>query len=127
MPRYRNHLLVRETNERGLSFHFEWDAETKPRAAFALGATAASTITSSPTTSRATSPPHENSLGHKTHYEHDGALVKLTFDAFDNVRTTENDDDNRVTAEIDELGNRTTTEYGVRGNLVLDRPHRAVR
>lgn len=115
---YNTHLLVKETNRNGLSFYFVYDGnDHNARCVRTWGdggiydhkitydVAAGITIV-------------ENSLGHKTTYVHDGAMVHTTLDAYGNKRQTEYDDGYRVVAEIDELGQRTAFAYDERGNLI---------
>lgn len=114
---YRGHLLVRETNRNGLSFYFQWDSP---------GATARCLRTwgddgiydhklTYDVEHKVTVV--ENSLGYKTTYHHDGALVTKTIDPLGAVTETEYDEDCRVLSEKDQLGRITTYGYDERGNL----------
>src|SRR5690606_12107422 len=60
----------------------------------------------------------ENSLGHKTTYLHDGAMVTKTIDALGNTTETHYDDAYRAKLELDPLGNPTLCTYDKRGNLI---------
>ncbi len=59
----------------------------------------------------------ENSLGQKTTYMHDGAMVHKVVDARGHTRQTEYDDAYRRVATSDALGQRSTFVYDERGNL----------
>ncbi len=114
---YKRHLLVQETNRNGLSFYFAWDGRDETaRCVRTWGDSGIydHKLTYDPARKLTTV---ENSLGFKTQYQHDGAMVTRVVDAFGNKRLTEYDADHRVTAEIDVLGQRTHNEHDERGNL----------
>jgi RHS repeat-associated protein len=115
--RYDGHLLIKETNRNGLSFHFEYDGKDERARCLrtwgddgiydhklsyddTLGITSVT-----------------NSLGHKTQHEHDGAMVRRRFDAFGNKRETEYGAGYLVLSEVDEAGQRTDYSYDERGNV----------
>jgi RHS repeat-associated protein len=111
---YRDHMLVRETLKSGLSFHFEYDGEQRCTRTWGDGGIYDHKLSYDPLFNLTTV---ENSLGFKTQYEHDGAMVHRTLDAFGNETRTEYGEGYRVLAEIDELGQRSVHEYDARGNL----------
>jgi RHS repeat-associated protein len=115
---YQGQLLVRETNKNGLSFYFAWDKfddtarcvrtwgdggiyDHKLTYDTDLGITVV-----------------EDSLGHKTTYVHDGAMVHEVIDALGNKQTTAYDQDYLVVEETDALGLSSRYAYDGRGNLV---------
>jgi RHS repeat-associated protein len=116
---YNQGLMVQDTNRNGLSFYFEYD-KAGPDARCTrtwgddgiydhkityddeLGVTLV-----------------VNSLGHKTTYHHDGAVVNMLVDANGCESTTEFDDNYNVIARIDALGRTTRYEYDERGNQTL--------
>jgi RHS repeat-associated protein len=112
---YQRDLLVRETLPSGLSFHFEYDAQERCTRTWGDGGLYDHKLHYDPNFRRTTV---TNSLGHKTVYEHDGAMVLRKVDALGNETRTELDDHYRVTATVDELGQRTEHTYDARGNLV---------
>ncbi len=114
---YKRHLLAQETNRNGLSFYFEWDSRDEAARCLRTwgdGGIYDHKLTYDVARNITTV---TNSLGFKTQYEHDGAMVKRVIDAYGNVRTTEYDVGYRIVAEVDELGQRTENEYDERGNL----------
>lgn len=120
---YAGHLLVKETDRNGLSFHFEYDGKDEHAKCLrtwgtggiydhklaydeALGIT---TIT--------------DSLGHKVYYTHVGGLVVRMVDAIGGTTELEYDDDNQLLRETDPLGRTTTYAYDERANTVkVERP-----
>jgi RHS repeat-associated protein len=112
---YRDRLLVRETLKGGLSFQFEYDADRRCVRTWGDHGIYDHKLTYDPLFKRTTV---ENSLGHKTVYEHDGAMVHRSIDALGNTCFTELDDAYRMVARVDELGQRTMHKYDERGNLV---------
>ncbi|WP_304608632.1 RHS repeat-associated core domain-containing protein [Hyalangium versicolor] len=114
---YRGHLLTRETDRVGLSFHFEYDGE---------GAEAWCTHTWGDRNlytrkitydKNARKTAVTNSLGHTTHYFSNewGAVVKQV-DALGGERIHEFDEFMNPIAESDPLGHVTRYEYDARGN-----------
>jgi RHS repeat-associated protein len=110
---YRERLLVRETLKSGMSFHFSYDEQERCVRTWGDGGLYDHKLSYDPLFQRTTV---ENSLGHKAIYEHDGAMVHRRTDALGNVCCTEYDSGYRVTASVDELGQRTTHTYDARGN-----------
>ena len=115
--RYQRHLMVQETNRNGLSFYFEYD-HSGPGARctrtwgdggiydhkIAYDVAQQTTVV-------------ENSLGQKTTYHHDGALVLETRDALGHRTQTHYDEDHQIIATFDALGLATRYAYDERGNL----------
>jgi RHS repeat-associated protein len=117
--RYQRHLLVQETNRNGLSFYFAYDAcdeSARCVRTWGDGGIYDHKLTYEVDRKLTTV---ENSLGHKTLYEHDGAMVSRTIDAFGNTRLTRHGDGYAVLEEVDELGQRTRFAYDERGNLTV--------
>ena len=112
---YDDHLLVRETDRVGLSFHFEWDRATRRcvrtwgdggihdhRLAFEDAKT---TVT--------------NALGFCVVAHHDDAgLVVRTIDALGHASSLERNEFHEVVASVDALGQRTRITRDARGNPV---------
>ena len=114
---YRGHLLAKETNRNGLSFHFEYDGTDEHARCLrtwgdggiydhklsyddALGIT---TVV--------------DSLGHAVRYEHQDGQVLRTVDPLGGVTERVYDEDNQLLAEQDPLGRRTSYTYDARGNM----------
>ncbi|HEV2927075.1 MAG TPA: DUF6531 domain-containing protein, partial [Propionibacteriaceae bacterium] len=112
---YRKHLLVKETNRNGLSFHFEYDGETERarcirtwgdggiydhQLRYEQGFTVVT-----------------NSLGHATTYFHFGGLVHKTVDPLGGVTLTERNGMNDLVRETDALGRTTEYKHDDRGNV----------
>jgi RHS repeat-associated protein len=112
---YEGHLLVRETDRTGLSFHFAYDGADERarclrtwgdggiydhRLTYAVGLT---TVV--------------NSLGHATEHEHEGGLVVRRVDALGGESRTRFEYRQPV-EEADALGRATTREYDHRGNEI---------
>jgi RHS repeat-associated protein len=112
---YQDRLLVRETLKSGLSFHFTYDSQERCVRTWGDGGLYDHKLSYDPLFQRTTV---ENSLGHKTVYEHDGAMVHREVDALGNERRTEFGEGYRVLASVDELGHRTSHTYDQRGNLL---------
>lgn len=115
---YDHHLLVRETDRNGLSFYFEYDrADHAARCLHTWGDGGIYDhrlhydINENITTVR-------NSLGHKTAYYHDGALVHRTVDPLGAETRTNFNEHGQPLCETDELDNKTEYEYDERGNTV---------
>ena len=116
---YRDHLLTKETNRAGLSFHFEY-AELEPGRSYC-------------TRTWGTDGIHDNtveydldgqltvvtnSLGHTTkYYWNELGLVIRTVDPLGHQAITRYTDSGRVRHAVDELGNLTHFGYDDRGNL----------
>ncbi len=115
---YQRHLLVRETNRNGLSFYFEYDQtdlDARCTRTWGDGGIYDHKLTYDKELGLTVV---ENSLGHKTSYFHDGAMVTRVLDPFGNESTTELDENYRVIRQTDELKRSTSYEYDARGNLI---------
>lgn len=115
---YRRHLLLRETNRNGLSFHFEYDGPDEHARcvrtwgdgdiyAHRLSYDIERNITTV-----------TNSLGNKAQYQHRGGVVVRSVDALGGITRTEYDECDRKIHEIDPLGGSRRLRYDARGNLV---------
>ena len=117
---YQHHLLVKETNRNGLSFHFQYEAEVPGarclrtwgdggiydhKLDYQIGCT---TVT--------------NSLGYKTKHFHARGLVFRTVDALGAVTETARNEWDEVVREVDPLGETTVLEHDQRGNVVAITP-----
>jgi RHS repeat-associated protein len=114
---YQHHLLTQETDRNGLSFYFAYDgsdADARCIRTWGDGGIYDHKL-SYDLDSNVTVV--EDSLGHKTTYFHDGAMVTKTIDALGNTTETEYDDAHRVVTETDALGGKTRYAYDDRGNL----------
>jgi YD repeat-containing protein len=114
---YQHHLLARETDRNGLSFYFAYDAfgqHGKCVRTWGDGGIydhkLAYDIDGNITVV-------EDSLGYRTAYFHDGAVVVKTVDALGNTTEKEYDDNRRVVSETDALGRKSSYAYDERGNL----------
>jgi YD repeat-containing protein len=113
---YQHHLLVKETDRNGLSFYFAYDvAGPEGRCVRTWGDGGIYDHKLSYVGPDVTVV--EDSLGHKTTYTHDGAVVTRSVDPLGAVRETEYDDSYRVLSETDPLGRKTRYAYDERGNL----------
>lgn len=115
---YESHLLVKETDRNGLSFYFQYDAKNENGRCVRTwgdGGIYDHKITYDDERRVTTV---VNSLGYKTHYEHDGALVIRTVNALGLVTSNEYNEWNELEKETDPLGFATTNRYDGRGNLV---------
>ena len=117
--KYKDHLLVQETNPNGLSFYFEYEGSDHTAKCIRTWGDKgiynhrltylddeALTIV-------------ENSLGHKTrHYWNSNGLVTEVIDARGGVRITEYNEFNEKLSETDPVGNVTSYEYDEFGNQI---------
>jgi YD repeat-containing protein len=116
---YKRHLLAQETNRNGLSFYFEYDGrDHHARCVRTWGDDGIYDHTLTYDVDRKLTTV-ENSLGHKTQYEHDGSMVRRTIDAFGNTRSAKYGDGYCVLENVDELGQKTEYAYDDRGNLTM--------
>jgi len=116
---YKRHLLVQETNRNGLSFYFQYDGgDENARCVHTWGDAGIYDHKLTYAVDRKLTTV-ENSLGHKTLYEHDGSMVLRTVDAFGNTRRAKYGEGYCVLEEIDELGQHTNYSYDARGNLTM--------
>ena len=113
---YERSLLVKETNRNGLSFYFAWDG--KEETARCVRTWGDGGIYDHKLVYDGRKTTVETSLGYKTTYLHDGAMVHKVLDAYGNISLTEYTAGHRVSAEINELGQRTSYKYDARGNLI---------
>ena len=113
--RYEHHLLVQETKKSGVSFYFTYDGrDASARCTRTWGDGG---IYDHKLTYDGNKTVVENSLGHKTLYVHDGAMVHETVDALGHTTETHYDDAYRVKMALDALRNPTAFQYDARGNL----------
>ncbi|NVB42049.1 RHS domain-containing protein [Pseudenhygromyxa sp. WMMC2535] len=115
---YRDHLLVRETDRNGLSFHFEY--ETIAGAARCVRTWGdedifVRTLEYEVAEGRTIETDGE---GHRTIHQHDGVLVKATTDPLGHRTSFEHDEWGRLTRRTDPLGASTSFTHDSRGNLV---------
>jgi YD repeat-containing protein len=116
--RYKHHLLVQETDRKGLSFHFEYDAkDERARCLRTHGDGDLYARTFSYDEARGITTVRD-SLGNKTLYEHRGGLVVRKVDPIGAVTLFEYDAFNQQTSQTDALGRHTRYEYDARGQLV---------
>jgi RHS repeat-associated protein len=112
---YQRHLLAQELNKNGLSFYFQYDG--RDETARCIRTWGDGGIYDHKLTYDGGRTVVENSLGHKTTYVHDGAMVRQVIDALGNVTKTTHDSGYRVVAEENALGQVTRHTYDERGNL----------
>ena len=113
---YRAHLLVRETNKNGLSFHFQYDREDVR--AKCLRTWGDGGIYDHKLSYRFGETAVENSLGHTTTYFHKGGTVYKTVDALGVTTLTERNEFGELVKEADGLGQPTVYTHDERGNVV---------
>jgi RHS repeat-associated protein len=115
---YESHLLVQETDRAGLSFYFAYDG--KDETAKCVRTWGDSGIydhkLSYDDLLQVTTV--ENSLGHKTLYEHQGGLVIRTVDPLGATSLVSYDAFAQKLSETDANGLTTTYAYDERGNLL---------
>ncbi len=114
---YQRHLLARETNKNGLSFYFEYDgldSQARCIRTWGDGGIYNHQLRYDPDANVTLV---QNSLGHVTTYHHDGSMVHKVIDPLGHQTATEYDENYRVVAEIDALGQRSVSRYDTRGNL----------
>jgi RHS repeat-associated protein len=113
---YEGHLLVRETDRTGLTFHFEYDG-TDERArcvhTWGDGGLYERHLTYEPALTTVT-----DSLGHITRHEYEHGLVVRTVDPLGAQSRVEYEYQQPV-QEIDALGQVTSYKYDYRGNPAL--------
>ena len=120
--RYRDHLLVQETDRNGQNFYFEWGgagadaADAKCLRTWGDGGIYDHKLTYDDDAGLTTV---ENSLGHKTRYFHRGGVVYKTEDALGHTTETKYGRNNEVVQETDELGRVTLYEYDERKDVTL--------
>ncbi len=118
---YRNHLLCRETDRNGLSFHFEYDGNDENASCIRTWGDAgifARTLTYDPANQRTTV---VDSRGGSTLYEWNAlGLVTREVDPLGNEKQMEYDDDGNRIAETNACGEKTTYAYDERGCLTSD-------
>jgi RHS repeat-associated protein len=113
---HRTHLLAKETNRNGLSFHFQYDGEDeKARCVRTWGDGG---IYDHKLTYEQGYTVVENSLGFKTTYFHSRGVVVRTTDALGAVRQTERNGFNELIRETDPLGHAIEYQRDHRGNIV---------
>ncbi|MEL6852460.1 MAG: DUF6531 domain-containing protein, partial [Bacteroidota bacterium] len=113
---YRGHLLVKETNRNGLSFHFEYDGYDHE--ARCLRTWGDKGIYDHKLTYAGGLTIVENSLGHQASYYHNGSIVHQKIDNREQVSFVQYNEFNEVILETDELGRQTGYEYDQRGNRI---------
>ena len=115
---YEHHLLIKETNRNGLSFHFEYDGDTNDARCIRTWGDDGIydhkliyDLENKKTTV-------VNSLGAKTqHFWNDSGLVVKTIDALGGISTKEYDEALNLLSEEDELGLITKYAYDEQGNV----------
>ena len=115
---YDRHLMVRETDRTGLSFHFEYDgAAERARCVrtWGDGGIYERHLQYEPAVTSVT-----NALGQVTRYEHEDGLVVTTIDALGAETRTEYEFQQPV-RETDALGRVTAREFDYRGNQIRTR------
>ena len=113
---YDGHLLVRETDRTGLSFHFEYDGSTERARCVRTwgdGGIYDRQLRYEPALTTVT-----DSLGHVTRYEYENGLVVRTVDPLGAQSRAEYEYQQPV-QEIDALGQVTEYKYDYRGNPTL--------
>ncbi|MEO7426177.1 MAG: DUF6531 domain-containing protein [Fibrobacteria bacterium] len=115
---YRNHLLTKETDRNGLSFHFEYDGPTNGARCvrtYGDGGIYDHKLKYDPVigVTEVT-----NSLGAKSLHYHDGAVVWKTVDALGRVEFSERNEFYEMTAFVNALGDRTEVVFDEMGNMV---------
>lgn len=115
---FRNHLLIKETDRNGLSFHFEYDGP-------ANGARCVRTYGDGGIYDHklkydvdAGVTEVTNSLGAKSVHHHDGAVVWKTIDPLGRVEFSERNEFYEMTAFVNALGDRTEVVFDEMGNMV---------
>lgn len=115
---YQGHLLVRETDRVGMSFHFSYDgADERARCTRTWGDEGIydHRLAYEPGTTTVI-----DSLGHVTRHDHEGGIVVRRVDAL-GAETRTAYDYRQPVQVVDALGRVTEYEYDHRGNLVLTR------
>jgi RHS repeat-associated protein len=115
---YENHLIVQETDRNGLSFYFEYEGQGENACCtqtWGDGGIYDHHIKYDEILQRTTV---VNSLGNKTVYHHDGALVLSIANALGAFKTKKYNEYFEVVAEKDEIGRKTKYTYDDRGNLI---------
>lgn len=117
---YHGHLLVKETNRNGLSFHFEWDGpdhHARCLRTFGDGGIYDHKLTYD---NDAQTTVVTNSLEHKTTYHwNDMGVVEKTVNALGAESSVTYTGFVEIESETDELGQVTRYGYDGRGNTVL--------
>jgi len=115
---YDRHLLAKETDRNGLSFYFKYDRPDehgKCLRTWGDGWIYDHKLTYDEEQNLTVV---ENSLGYKTQYFHDGALVTKLVDAHGGVTEYEYNEHFQLGKKTDALGNAEHYEYDERGNLL---------
>ena len=113
---YKQNLMVQETDKNGLSFYFEYDQagpEARCTRTWGDGGIYDHKITYDEELGVTFV---VNSLGHKTTYHHDGAVVLRVVDAHGNEESTTYSENYDVVEVVDALGRTTSYSYDERGN-----------
>ncbi|WP_116127012.1 DUF6531 domain-containing protein [Lewinella sp. IMCC34183] len=111
---YEDHLLVRETNRNGLSFYFAYDERKYCVHTWGDGGIYDHKLVYNPEEKWTTV---EDSLGNVSKYFwNDRGLVWKTVDPLGHERLERFNEQNKLVAEIDELGRYTAYEYDASGN-----------
>jgi RHS repeat-associated protein len=113
---YRGHLLARETNKNGLSFHFQYDSDDVR--AKCLRTWGDGGIHDHKLSYRLGETTVEDSLGHKTTYFHRRGTVWKTVDALGAETLGERNEFGELVKVVDPLGQTAVYEYDERGNVV---------
>lgn len=118
---YRNHLLVRETDRAGLSFHFEYDDESKGIAARCLRTWGDEGIYDHRLDYAETHTAVTNSLGQRSVFHHSATapgLIERVVDPLGHTHRVELDEWGDEKSEVDELGRTTRRSHDARGNVI---------
>ncbi|MGD8860654.1 MAG: RHS repeat-associated core domain-containing protein, partial [Myxococcales bacterium] len=113
---YDRHLLKKETDKNGLSFHFEYDGRDETAKCIRTWGDGGIYDHKLSYDDEINLTTVVNSLGHRTQYQHAGGLVVRTVDPNGATWLTKHSEHMQLLEETDPLGNATVYAYDARGN-----------